>query len=177
MHLACSLSEVGRAHRTRDCELPREGWPGRDGLSGCAKGLLLRGDRWGGLVASGSSYWLNTLRLNIILAILRIGPSCIRARWISWGSPELLRYIITLFIFTLSTASCPSFLTLCIFRSSLLSSCPSMSSLFVDLGVVGEGLVVQPKFVTLPAEEPFCLRALFLVKMAPVPFGIGADPT
>ena len=51
-----------------------------------------------------------------------------------------------------------------------------MSSLFVDLGVVGEGLVVQPKFVALPAEEPFCLRALLLVKMALVPFGIGADP-
>ena len=83
VHLACSLREVRRAYRTRDCELSREGWPGRDRLSGCTKGLLLRGNRWGGLIASGSSYWLNTLGLYIILAILRIGPSCIRARWIS----------------------------------------------------------------------------------------------
>ena len=41
---------------------------------------------------------------------------------------------------------------------------------------MGEGLVVQPKLIALPAIKPLGLRTLLLVKMALVPFGIGADP-
>ena len=113
--------------------------------------------------------------IGLHIVLVGVGPGSICAWWIAWGCPELLRYILNiLIIFPFSFSSRLLFLTLFNLRV-LISSGASMPPLFVDLSVMGQGLLMLTKLNTLAAEESLDVGA-FLIHVILISLWVKADP-